>query len=152
MDNKNKKPEKNKISSCNNILDCFFPSNRQEFGIRMCLYIFGLLLSSCIIVYNRACGLYNVWNVVLCFIYIIQIIILFIAYLKLKNPSNRCLKYEKDCNNNRLFNLLILGFNIQILYFTLTHTCNTVHPELRCFIVVAIIFRLIQLVSMTLIA
>ena len=150
MDNENKKPEKIKTSSCN-ALDCFFPSNRKEFGIRMCLYIFGLIISSCLIFYNRACGLYNIWTIILWFISVIEIMVLFIAYLKLKNPSNRCLQYGKNCNN-RLFNLLIFGLNIQTLYFTLSHTCNTVHPEIRCFIVVAIIFRLIQIFSMSLIA
>ena len=90
--------------SCNAI-DCFFPSNKKEFGIRMCLYIFGLILSSCLIIYNRACGLYNLWTVVLWFISVIEIIILFIAYLKFNRNDNKCLQYGKDCNN-KIFNLL----------------------------------------------
>ena len=130
-------------SSCN-AWKCFFPSNKKEFGIRMCLNVFGFIIASCFMIYNHACGLYNLWTVVMWFISIIEIILLTIFYFQIQESHSRCVSYTQECNN-QLFNVVIMCLTFQTLYFTMSHSCHAVHKNVKYFLVAALIFRIVQI-------
>lgn len=137
----------NKPHQCS-FLECLIPSNKREFGIRTCLSLSGIVISTIVVLFNHSCGHTNIWTELLLVMNIFQLLIVLYGYYKRKVYTTKCQFYTKECNNrSHLFTFILLCLTIQTLFFLTTVKCPQHAVSVKYGLIAITIFRCIQLLS-----
>lgn len=137
--------EKCKDKQCS-MFDCLIPSNKKEFGLRVCLSIVGVITASSVIIFNHSCNLFSIWIIILWILSIMQLLVIIVGFSCVKQYHNRCQFFTKECaDTNHVLVFILLLLNAETLRFLIVQHCNTVNPGIRYFLIAITIFRCVQL-------